>query len=130
MRKLFLLAAAVLLVSTACSGTFVDPGMMDALGNDSTGGGGSTKEEKSPGGDKNALVGKWVNGSYYVEFTKTQFRCTDTADMWLNYRLTGKKIEYNFPSYGWFTWCESYTIDGNTIEFTGGESRSGKYKKQ
>jgi uncharacterized repeat protein (TIGR02543 family) len=39
-RKLFLLTMAVLLISTACSGPFLDPGMMDALG----GGGGSNSE--------------------------------------------------------------------------------------
>jgi hypothetical protein len=34
-------------------------------------------------------------------------------------------------SYGWFTWCESYTLsEGNTkIAFVGGESR-GNYTKQ
>ena len=99
----------------------------DSSGSGSIGGNGV-------GGNGNAvpteLVGKWVNGTHSVEFSTTQFRGTDTGTGWYTCRVTSGKIEYNLPPYGWFMWCESYTISGGTIVFIGGESRPGAYTKQ
>jgi hypothetical protein len=103
-------------------------------------GGGSTKPTPTPtstggGGVPAELIGKWAldyNSSFTIEFSSSQFKGTDTGTTWYNCRVTNTKIEYDMGSYGWFTWCESYTLsEGNTkIVFTGGESRPGNYTKQ
>lgn len=63
MRKLFfILTTAVLLIATACSGSFIDPGMLDQLGGDGSSGGSSSSSSE---GDSDQPIG---SGAYTITF--------------------------------------------------------------
>jgi len=129
--KIFGIIAMVVVIGFSMAGCDDGSGGGTGGGTGGTGGGGTGGSGSVP----TELIGSWRNSSYpdtLLEFSSSQFRETNSGTSWYNCRVTGTKIEYDMGSYGWFTWCDSYTLSNgnNEITFDGGESKPGKYVKQ
>jgi len=124
MRKLFfLLTAAILLACTACSGSFIDPGMDDSAGGrgglgdwgdgwgDIGGGGGGGSKLATPKGVKAEAVD---SSSIYISWNDV-----DEALRYFIYRSTKSSGPYEKITYVlyFFTYYTDTGLDANTTYY-------------
>jgi len=121
-KLLFVLTTAVLLILTACDGSFVDPGMMDSIGGGIGIGGGGGGSSGGGSGSVASLSGtKWkCEEDYYGYITVTYtLTFTSASRVKLEYSMMGYKDEYT----------GTYTVSGSniTVKWDAGYSGSGSF---